>query len=54
MLECLFFWITAIIGLGFFSNNILKIKKNISYGRDINRSDNNSKRLKSHLTSQSV
>ena len=49
MLECVFFWITAVTGLGFFSYNILKIKKNISYGRDVNRSDNKSKRLKTML-----
>ena len=49
MLQIIFFWILAILGLGFFSYNILKIKKNISYGRDIKRSDNKSKRLKTML-----
>ena len=46
MLECIIFWIIAIVGLGFFAFNILKIKKNISLGRDINRSDQKSQRIK--------
>ena len=49
MLECIIFWVIAIVGLGFFTFNILKIKKNISYGRDVDRSDNKSQRLKTML-----
>jgi len=49
MLECIIFWIIAIVGLGFFAFNILKIKKNISLGRDINRSDQKSQRIKTML-----
>ncbi|MFL1895123.1 4Fe-4S dicluster domain-containing protein [Aquimarina sp. 2-A2] len=40
------FVIALLAGIGFFSNNIRKIIRNIRLGRDINRSDNKSERFK--------
>ena len=49
MIECLIFAAFSFACLGFFSKNILKIKRNISLGRKLNRSDKKSERLKTML-----
>ena len=49
MIECLIFAVFSFACLGFFSKNILKIKRNISLGRNLNRSDKKAERLKTML-----
>ena len=45
-LDNIFFAIILIIGFGYFTMNVKKLIRNINLGRDVNRSDNPSERLK--------
>jgi hypothetical protein len=46
MISQLLFAIVIIVGFGFFSYNISKIRKNISLGKPLDRSDKKHKELK--------
>jgi heterodisulfide reductase subunit C len=46
MISIVVFSVLFLIGIGYFTFNILKIKSNILLGKEINRSDNSSKRWK--------
>ena len=45
----LFFALALIVGIGFFVMNIRKISRNIKLGKDVNRADNKSERLKNMM-----
>ena len=45
----LFFALALLIGLGFFAMNIRKLYRNIKLGKDINRKDKKSERLKNMM-----
>tara|TARA_B110000091_G_scaffold64406_1_gene70938 strand:+ start:3582 stop:4898 length:1317 start_codon:yes stop_codon:yes gene_type:complete len=45
----LFFALALIVGIGFFVINIRKISRNIKLGKDVNRTDNKSERLKNMM-----
>tara|TARA_B110000285_G_scaffold216975_1_gene264801 strand:- start:1024 stop:2340 length:1317 start_codon:yes stop_codon:yes gene_type:complete len=45
----LFFALALIVGIGFFVMNIRKISRNIKLGKDVNRTDNKSERLKNMM-----
>ena len=45
----LFFALALIVGIGFFVMNIRKISRNIKLGKDVNRTDNNSERIKNMM-----
>ncbi len=49
MISTIVFAVLLIAGFGFFTWNILKIRSNIRLGRDLDRSDNKSKRWKTML-----
>lgn len=49
MIGVIAFAVLLIAGFGFFTWNVLKIKQNISLGRDIDRSDNKGERFKTML-----
>lgn len=49
MITSILFGVLLVIGIGFFSFNILKIRSNILLGRDVDRSDNSSERWKTML-----
>jgi heterodisulfide reductase subunit C len=44
-----FFALALIVGIGFFVMNIRKISRNIKLGKDVNRADNKSERLKNMM-----
>src|SRR5690554_7054815 len=46
MISIIIFAVLLLVGLGFFAMNAGKIRSNILMGRDVNRSDNKSERLK--------
>ena len=48
-LQNILFAITLIIGIGFFANNVCKLFRNIKLGKDVNRTDKKSERLKNML-----
>ncbi|MES2411940.1 MAG: (Fe-S)-binding protein [Bacteroidota bacterium] len=43
-IDNILFAIILIVGIGFFANNVKKLKRNINLGRDVNRTDNPSAR----------
>jgi heterodisulfide reductase subunit C len=45
-IDNILFAIILFVGIGFFAKNVTKLKRNINLGRDVNRSDNSSKRWK--------
>lgn len=45
-IDNILFAIILVIGIGFFTNNVKKLKRNINLGHDVNRSDNKSARWK--------
>ena len=45
-IDNILFAITLLIGIGFFAINVKKLKRNINLGRDVNRTDNSSERIK--------
>ena len=49
MISQLLFIVLLVVGFGFFSFNISKIRKNISLGKPIDRSDNKAQRIKTTL-----
>ena len=49
MISQLLFIILLVVGFGFFSFNISKIRKNISLGKPLDRSDNKGQRIKTTL-----
>ena len=49
MISIIVFIILSIVGFGFFTWNILKIKSNIGLGRDLDRTDNKKERLRTML-----
>lgn len=46
MISSIVFGVLLIVGFGFFSWNVLKVRSNIRLGRDIDRNDNKSERIK--------
>ena len=49
MISQLLFIVLLVVGFGFFSFNISKIRKNISLGKPLDRSDNKAQRIKTTL-----
>jgi heterodisulfide reductase subunit C len=49
MISILMFSLLLVIGIGFFTWNILKVRQNILLGRDISRNDNKSERWKTMI-----
>jgi heterodisulfide reductase subunit C len=49
MISILLFSLLLVIGIGFFTWNILKVRQNILLGRDISRNDNKSERWKTMI-----
>ena len=49
MISQLLFFIVLVVGFGFFSFNISKIRKNISLGKPLDRSDKKAERIKTTL-----
>lgn len=45
-IDNILFAIILFVGIGFFAKNVIKLKRNINLGRDVNRSDNSSERWK--------
>lgn len=45
-IDNILFAIILILGIGFFTKNVIKLKRNINLGRDVNRTDNPSARWK--------
>ena len=45
-IDNILFAIILIAGIGFFAQNVKKLKRNINLGRDVNRTDNSSARWK--------
>ncbi len=45
-IDNILFAIILLIGIGFFAKNVIKLKRNINLGQDVNRSDNSSERWK--------
>ena len=46
MISSIVFGVLLIVGFGFFTWNVLKVRSNIRMGRDIDRNDNKSERIK--------
>lgn len=49
MVSIISFALLAILGIGFFTWNVLKVRQNILLGRDINRSDNKAERWRTMI-----
>lgn len=49
MIASILFGVLLLVGIGFFSFNVLKIRSNILLGRDVNRTDKSSERWKTML-----
>jgi heterodisulfide reductase subunit C/uncharacterized membrane protein len=45
-IDNILFAIILLMGIGFFAKNVKKLKRNINLGRDVNRTDNSSERIK--------
>ena len=45
-IDNILFAIILILGIGFFTKNVIKLKRNINLGREVNRTDNPSARWK--------